>query len=200
MLVFWNFSRTGLPSLSLLLSLRAGEAAAFGASSAGSCCSVELILDGSRVWFETGIAAVAGCVRGRGGVKDALRRYKDSAAIVVVCSSAHQDQMCPTTSVLYVDVKGVGGSVTVSCGRDAAKTRDGRCTGGRLRSQHQEWCRKCWRCECRNCAAQILALSKTEGSSLVKSRCRGGFVSMRLDDLLRSADPCARYETCNYTI
>lgn len=43
MLVFWNFSRTGLPSLSLLWSLRAGDTAASAALGAGSCCSDELI-------------------------------------------------------------------------------------------------------------------------------------------------------------
>lgn len=43
MLVFWNFSRTGLPSLSLLLSLRAGDTAAPAALDTGSCCSDELI-------------------------------------------------------------------------------------------------------------------------------------------------------------
>jgi len=43
MLVFCNFSRTGLPSLSLLLSLRAGDTAASAALGTGSCCSDELI-------------------------------------------------------------------------------------------------------------------------------------------------------------
>lgn len=44
MLVFWNFSRTGRPSLSLLLSLRAGETAACATSGTVSCCSDELIV------------------------------------------------------------------------------------------------------------------------------------------------------------
>jgi hypothetical protein len=43
MLVFWNFSRTGLPSLSLLLSLRAGDTAASAALGTGPCCSSELM-------------------------------------------------------------------------------------------------------------------------------------------------------------
>lgn len=42
----------------------------------------------------------------------------------------------------------------------------------------------CWSCELRACALQILAWYKMVGSSLVKSRSRGGFVrsvrSMRL--------------------
>lgn len=69
MLVFWNFSRTGLPSLSLLLSLRAGDAAASAALGAASCCSDELIA-----------AARCVCVLGVGDV--AVLRWREGRGSV----------------------------------------------------------------------------------------------------------------------
>lgn len=71
------------------------------------------------------------------------------------------------------------GSVTLSCGGDAAKLRDGLFTEDGLLFHRQER-RVSVACERRSCAVQILARYRVVGSSLVKSRCRGGFVSMRL--------------------
>lgn len=128
MLVFWNFSRTGLPSLSLLLSLRAGETAAAAAALASvSCCSDELMAAALRVCVLE--AGVLGCVLTAGAMGRAVKRQRGVCPVVVAVVVVVPSAVGAATMVLSGAVQGAWYEVARLSGRGAAAATLG--DGGR---------------------------------------------------------------------